>query len=164
MTPTRKISLARGAVLTAAGLGTAVLLAAAAPAMAKGGGDFGEKCGSTADTSWQPITAVSQKLESEGYTDFLRIVRKDGCYQVVARKDEARPMKLWLNPASLEVTGFSKIPPKRHGFKGERMGGQRMGDGHHGMKGEMKRGPGMQDGRPMPGSDAPAQPPQPQDN
>ena len=165
MTTTRKTSLKRGTALTVAGIGTAVLLAAAAPAMARGGDAFGEKCGSTADTEWQTIGAVSQKLETEGYTDFLRITRDDGCYEVVARKADERPMKLWLNPASLEVTGFSKIPPKA--FRGH------MGKGHHGKKGGQMQGGmmqggmmqgGMKGGQMQDGAPMMEQPPQPQDN
>ncbi len=163
MNPIRRNSLARGAILTVAGLGAVVMLAAAAPAMARGGDSFGEKCGAAQDTSWQSIGALAQKLEGEGYTDLLRVVRKDGCYSVIARKDEARPMKLWLNPASLEVTGFSKIPPKH--FRG--------GKGKHGFHGKHDRSDmhdrmGRHDRAGMQGNPsaaaAPEQPSQPKDN
>lgn len=122
MSTMRKRGLIGGTAVIAAGLGAVLLLSAAAPAMARDKDAFGEKCGAAADTSWQPLSALSQKLEGEGYTDLLKVQRDDGCYEVVARKGEERPMKLWLNPASLEVTGFSKIPPKH--FRGGRHGGK----------------------------------------
>lgn len=158
MNPTRTRSLTRGVALTAAGLGTVLLLAAAAPAMARGSDTPGEKCGASQDTTWQSIGAVSQKLETEGYTDFLRIERDDGCYEVIARKGEARPIKLWLNPASLEVTGFSKIPPKHfRGGKGKH-DGKDMHD-RHGMMGQGKPGHDKPGAKP-----AQEQPSQPKDN
>lgn len=133
MSTVRKRGLIGGAALAVAGLGAALVLTASAPAMARDDDDFGERCGAAADTTWQPLSAVSQKLEAEGYTEFLRVERDDGCYEVIARKGDAAPEKLWLNPASLEITGFSKIPPKhfrphRHDRAGKDGGFHRHGD------------------------------------
>lgn len=134
------------AALLVAGLGAALLLGAG-PAMAKGGPEVGERCGAGADTRWQSIAALSEKLEAEGYTDFLRVQRSRGCYDVIARKADERPLRLWLNPASLEVTGFSRIMrpragagPRHHAHAhAQPMGGHRM-KGAWSRKGE----PGMQ--------------------
>jgi len=138
----------RKAALLAAGLG-AVLMLAAAPAMAKGGHATGERCGAAAGTDWEPIGAVSEKLEAEGYTDFLRIQRARGCYEVIARKPDERPIRLWVNPASLEVTGFSRMwrphasAGHRHQMRMQRM--DRHAAGEHRMKGAWGRKgePGM---------------------
>lgn len=134
----------RLAGLLVVGLAAAMLLGAG-PATAKGGPQLGERCGAGADTQWQSIAALSEKLEAEGYTDFLRVQRSRGCYDVIARKSDERPMRLWLNPASLEVTGFSRmLRPRagagpRHHAHAQVMGGHRM-KGAWSHKGE----PGMQ--------------------
>jgi len=51
---------------------------------------------------WQPRAAVVELAKAKGWT-VRRIKIDDGCYEIVARDAEGRPVEALVNPATLEV-------------------------------------------------------------
>lgn len=54
---------------------------------------------------WQPRDAVARLAEENGWT-VRRIKIDDGCYEIIGRDAEGRPIEVTIHPATLQVIAF----------------------------------------------------------
>ena len=56
-------------------------------------------------SDWQPRAAVADLAAAQGW-QVRRIRVDDGCYQILGRDPDGRPIEVTLDPATLEVVGI----------------------------------------------------------
>lgn len=53
-------------------------------------------------SEWQPVEALQQKLESEGWT-IKKIKVDDGCYEAYAQDADGKRVEAYFDPKTLEL-------------------------------------------------------------
>jgi hypothetical protein len=82
---------------TFAAFAAAVLLAAALPALAE------EGCPESPKDTWQSAEEAKEAAVANGFSDIVKVILEDGCYEVVTLNANGKIVGVHIDPVSLEL-------------------------------------------------------------